>query len=115
MTKNIRNIDNKTYKQIINMRIMDTTVTDEAKLRRPSFWAKQIHICEEKQLIRSIHQRRCNPDFKTAHPAECRGNSEGDGLTVHPESKIRIIKEIQTKIKNANPPPVPHIPRFNRS
>ncbi len=93
---------------------MDATVTDEVKLRRPSYWAKQIHICEEKQLIRSVHQRRCNPDYKIAHPAECRGHSEGTGLTIHPEAKNRILKELSTKIKSANHPPVPHIPRFNR-
>ncbi len=94
---------------------MDTTVTDEAILRRPSFWAKQIHICEQKKLVRSIHQRRCNPDYKIAHPAECRGNSEGKGLQVHPEAKIRILKEVATKIKSVNPPPVNRPARYNRT
>ncbi len=94
---------------------MDTTVTDEAILRRPSFWAKQIHICESKKLVKSVHQRRTNPDYKIAHPAECRGNSEGKGLQVHPEAKIRILKELATKIKSANPPKVDRPSRFNRT
>ncbi len=94
---------------------MDTKVTEDGLLSRPLFWAKQIHICEEKHLQKSIHQRRTNPDYKVAHPAECRGNSEGKGLTVHPEAKIRILKELANKIKSVNPPPVNRPPRWNRS
>ncbi len=107
-------VDTKT----IHRKSTPTSVSDsseEARIRRPSFWEKQKQICEAKKLVRTVHQRRCNPDYKIAHPAECRGNSEGDGLTVHPEAQIRILKEIHTKIQNANPPPVPHIARFNRS
>ncbi len=92
---------------------MDTTVAESALISRPLFWAKQIHICEEKHLQKSIHQRRCNPDYKIAHPAECRGNPEGSHR-IHPEAKVRILKELSTKIKSANPPPVPHIARYNR-
>ncbi len=95
--------------------VSDKNSLDNARLHRPLFWKKQIQICEQKHLIRSVHQRRCNPDYKIAHPAECRGHSEGTGLTVHPEARERILKELANKIKSVNPPPVDRPPRYNRS
>ncbi len=95
---------------------MDTTVTESALISRPLFWAKQIHICEEKHLEKSIHQARCNPDYKIAHPAECRNMPKGGGLhNVHPEAKVRILKELANKIKSVNPPKVKRPERWNRS
>lgn len=85
------------------------------RLPAPKYWPQQVHICEQKKLIRSIHQARCNPDYQIAHPAECRHMPEGKGLTVHPEAKLRILKEIANKIKSVNRPLTNMPPRYNRS
>ncbi len=94
---------------------MDKTSSVIGRLPAPKFWEKQVHICEEKHLIKSIHQARCNPDYKIKHPAECRHMPEGNGLTVHPEAKIRILKELANKIKSVTPPAVLRPNRWNRS
>ncbi len=95
---------------------MDKTSSETlVRLPAPKFWEKQVHICEEKHLVKSIHQARCNPDYKIKHPAECRHIPEGKGLTVHPEAKVRILKELAKKIQSINPPPVIRPNRYNRS
>ncbi len=95
---------------------MDKTVTEiTGRLPLQSFWAKQVHICEEKHLMKSVHQARCNPDYKIKHPSECRNMPQGKGLTVHPEARIRILKELANKIKSVTPPAVLRPNRWNRS
>jgi len=92
---------------------MDKTVTETTgRLPLQSFWAKQVHICEEKHLFKSIIQARTNPDYKINHPAECKNLA---GFTVHPEAKVRILKELAKKIKSITPPPVIRPNRYNRS
>ncbi len=93
---------------------MDNTSSVIGRLPAPKFWEKQVHICEEKHLIKSIHQARCNPDYKIKHPAECRNIPKGS-LTVHPEAKVRILKELANKIKSVTPPAVLRPNRWNRS
>ncbi len=93
---------------------MDKSSSVIGRLPAPKFWEKQVHICEEKMLIKSVHQARTNPDYKVKHPAECRDIPKGS-LTVHPEAKIRILKELANRIKSVTPPPVNRPNRYNRS
>lgn len=94
---------------------MDTTSAIIGRLPAPKFWEKQIHICEEKYLMKSVHQARTNPDYKIKHPAECKNIPKGS-LTVHPEAKVRILKELDTKRKAIQRPPPSIVPnRYNRS
>ncbi len=96
---------------------MDKIVTEDGMpTSRPKFWAKQIHLCEEKKLYRARVQSLTNPDYKIAHPAECRGNPEGKlQRECHPEAKIRILKELKKKIESSTPPTVKRPERFNRT
>ncbi len=74
-------------------------------------WAKERAII--KQLERSIHLTRCNPDYQIAHPQECRDNPDNENIC-HPEAKRRITKDMLHKQQRAIVPPVERPKRLSK-
>ncbi len=79
-------------------------------------WPKAIHRALEKKKHRAIHLARTNPDYKIAHPNECRDNPENKILLCcHPEAEKRITEEHIKMIKLSVVPTVERPKRLNRS
>jgi len=66
-------------------------------------------MCEQE-----VHRLRTNPDTRKNFPAECRGNPEGRNI-LHPETRIRILHDLEKKLKGIERPPTVMPTRFNRS
>jgi len=93
---------------------MDKTGSIIVRLPSTKFWPTLILKNQEHKCMQEVHRLRTNPDTRLAHPAECRGNPEGRNQ-LHPETKIRILKEIEGRIKGIERPPTVMPTRFNRS
>ncbi len=76
-----------------------------------TFWHKYEHKHLDKLLYRSIHLRN-NSDYRIRFPNECRNIEIGK---VHPEAKIRILKEHQHQLERAMVPTTERPERFNRT
>ncbi len=92
----------------------DNTTSVIVRLPPTKFWVTQIEKCKIHKCEQEIHRLRTNPDTRLAHPAECRANPEGK-LILHPETKIRILKELEKRIKGIERPPTINPTRFNRT
>ncbi len=75
-----------------------------------TFWHKYEHKHLAKQLYRSIHLR-LNSDYRIRYPNECRNIEIGK---IHPEAKIRILKEHQHQLERSKVPATVRPERFNR-
>ncbi len=84
------------------------------RLPPTKFWEKHILKCQQHKCEQEVHRLRTNPDTRLAHPAECRGNPEGK-MILHPETKARILKDLEKKLKGIERPPTVMPTRFNRS
>jgi len=79
------------------------------------FWKKQRDKALLKQLYRSIHLARCNPDYKLRYPNECRENPEHHILSqCHPEAKKRICHQYETFCHRIDMPTVDRPMRLNK-
>ncbi len=78
-----------------------------------SFWDKAREKAQQKEIIHSIHMTRVNPDYKKAHPQECRDNPTCK-KEAHPEAVKRIVKELKLKTDGAFQPTVLRPARLNR-
>ncbi len=75
-----------------------------------SFWHVYEHKHLDKQLYRSIHLRN-NVDYRIRYPNECRNVEIGK---IHPDAKIRILKEHKHQLEKSMVPIVERPPRLNR-
>jgi len=75
-----------------------------------TFWHIYEHKFQAKQLYRSIHLRN-NSDYRLRYPNECRNVKTGE---IHPEARLRILKECSVKLQRAKVPEVARPARFNR-
>ncbi len=75
-----------------------------------TFWHKYEHKHLEKMLYRSIHLRN-NIDYQIRFPNECKNVQDGQ---VHPEAKIRILKEHQHQLERSQVPTTERPVRLNR-
>ncbi len=75
-----------------------------------TFWHNYEHKHLEKMLYRSIHLRN-NVDYRIRYPNECRNVEIGK---LHPDAKIRILKEHQHQLEHAKVPTTIRPQRFNR-
>ncbi len=78
-------------------------------------WEHSIERALEKQLYRSIHLCRTNPDYRLKYPAEFKENPSGKLLTVPTASaRKRILHEHEVRIRNNIVPTVERPKRLNR-
>jgi len=75
-----------------------------------TFWHLYEHKYQAKQLYRSIHLRN-NSDYRIRYPNECRNVKTGE---IHPDARLRILKECAVKLERAKVPEVARPARFNR-
>ncbi len=69
----------------------------------------------EKALYRSIHQCRCNPDYRLKYVAEAKANPTLKVLlSPNVEARKRIEHEYALRVKMVTPPPVARPARLNR-
>ncbi len=78
-------------------------------------WHHCIERALKKQLYRSIHLSRTNPDYKLKHPAEVASNPEKK-LLLSPskEAEKRIKREHEVRVRNNIVPAVERPKRLNR-
>ncbi len=78
-------------------------------------WKHCIDRALKKQLYRSIHLSRTNPDYKLKHPAEVASNPEKKLLIVpNKEAEKRILHEHEVRVRNNQVPNVERPKRLNR-
>jgi len=75
-----------------------------------TFWHKYEHKHLEKLLYRTIHLRN-NVDYRIRYPNECRNVENGK---LHPEAKIRILKEHKHQLEKSMVPTTERPTRLNR-
>ena len=75
-----------------------------------TFWHKYEHRHLDKLLYRSIHLR-LNKDYQIRYPNECKNVKTGE---IHPEAKLRIMKEHSHQLERAQTPSVIRPERMNR-
>ncbi len=79
-------------------------------------WKRHQEKALAKALYRSIHQCRCNPDYKLKHVGEAKANPKLEVLkTVNPEARKRIEHAHIVHLKLVTPPVVQRPARVNRS
>ncbi len=76
-----------------------------------SFWGKHIHKALEKQLYRST-RLRLNTDYQIKYPNECKNVK---GQEIHPDAKLRILKDHKKVCQHAQTPNWDIKPRMNRN
>ncbi len=76
-----------------------------------SFWHKYEHKHLDKMIYRSIHLRN-NSDYRIRYPNECKNVTPNQ---VHPDAKIRILKEHMQCLERARVPTVERPTRMNRN
>ncbi len=95
--------------------LTDTLGGDVKIIPRGFTWKKACQRALDKKRYRAIQLARCNPDYKIAHPNECRDNPENKILLhCHPEAEKRIIEEHEKMLKLAIVPPVERPQRLNK-
>ncbi len=78
-------------------------------------WTHCIERALKKQLYRSIHLCRTNPDYRLKFPNEVRANAKGEVLkTPNKEAEKRILHEHEVRIRNNQVPAVERPKRLNR-
>ncbi len=78
-------------------------------------WKHSLDRALEKQLYRSIHLCRTNPDYRLSFPAEVAKNPNRKVLLEpNPEAKKRILHEHEVRIRNNLMPTVERPKRLNR-
>ncbi len=78
-------------------------------------WRHCIERALDKQLYRSIHLCRTNPDYKLRFPNEVKLNPTGKLLlSPNQEARKRILHEHEVRIRNNIVPKIDRPKRFNR-